>query len=55
MTAIASASTAIAVAGRVLCSVEQLALDGGTGQAREAHVLDLRQFSGWCQQRHLCR
>jgi integrase/recombinase XerD len=52
-----SPSTVIAVAEPVFTSAEQLALAGFlagyTGLTREAYALDLRQFSAWCQQRHL--
>jgi integrase/recombinase XerD len=52
-----SPSTVIAVAEPVFTSAEQLALAGFlagyTGLTRDAYALDLRQFSAWCQQRHL--
>jgi integrase/recombinase XerD len=41
----------------VFSSAERLALAGFlagyTGLTREAYALDLRQFTGWCQQRHV--
>ena len=50
-------STAIAVAEPVFTHQERLALTGflagTTGLTREAYALDLRQFTAWCQQRHL--
>ena len=50
-------STAIAVAEPVFTHQERLALTGFlagyTGLTREAYALDLRQFTAWCQQRHL--
>jgi integrase/recombinase XerD len=52
-----SPSTVIAVAEPVFTSAERLALAGFlagyTGLTREAYALDLRQFTSWCQQRHL--
>src|SRR6266513_4138269 len=52
-----SPSTAIAVAELVFTHQERLALTGFlagyTGLTREAYALDLRQFTAWCQQRHL--
>jgi site-specific recombinase XerD len=49
-------STAIAVAEPVFTHQERLALTGFlagyTGLTREAHALDLPQFTAWCQQRH---
>ena len=49
--------TAIAVAEPVFTHQERLALagflSGYTGLTREAYALDLRQFTAWCQQRHL--
>jgi len=52
-----SASTAVAVLEPVFSARERLALAGFlagyTGLAREAYALDLRQFTAWCQQRHL--
>jgi integrase/recombinase XerD len=58
MTAMTSSpSTVIAVAEPVFSNAERLALTGFlagyTGLTREAYALDLRQFTGWCQQRHL--
>ena len=58
MTAMTSSpSTVIAVAEPVFSNAERLALagflTGYTGLTREAYALDLRQFTGWCQQRHL--
>jgi integrase/recombinase XerD len=57
MIAITSTYTAIAVAEPVFSNAEQLALAGfladSTGLTREAYALDLRQFTGWCQQCHL--
>jgi site-specific recombinase XerD len=56
-TTASSPSTVIAVAEPVFTGPEQLALAGFlagyTGLTREAYALDLRQFTGWCQQRHL--
>jgi site-specific recombinase XerD len=53
-----STSTAIAVTEPVFTNQERLALAGFlagyTGLTREAYALDLRQFTAWCQQRHLC-
>jgi site-specific recombinase XerD len=50
-------STAIAVAEPVFTHQERLALAGFlagyTGLTREAYALDLRQFTAWCQHRHL--
>ena len=50
-------STAIAVGEPVFTHQERLALTGFlagyTGLTREAYALDLRQFTAWCQQRHL--
>jgi integrase/recombinase XerD len=52
-----STSTTIAVTEPVFSPQEQLALAGFlagyTGLTREAYALDLRQFTAWCQQRHL--
>jgi integrase/recombinase XerD len=57
MTTSSSASTAIAVAEPVFTRQERLALAGFlagyTGLTRDAYALDLRQYAGWCQQRHL--
>jgi site-specific recombinase XerD len=51
-------STSIAVTEPVFTNQERLALAGFlagyTGLTREAYALDLRQFTAWCQQRHLC-
>ena len=56
-TATAPRSTAIAVTEPVFSTQEQLALAGFlagyTGLTREAYALDLRQFTAWCQLRHL--
>jgi integrase/recombinase XerD len=56
-TTTSSPSTMIAVAEPVFTSAERLALAGFlagyTGLTREAYALDLRQFSAWCEQRHL--
>ena len=52
-----STSSAIAVTEPVFSTQERLALAGFlagyTGLTREAYALDLRQFTAWCQQRHL--
>ena len=52
-----SPSTAIAATEPVFTGAERLALAGFlagyTGLTREAYALDLRQFTSWCQQRHL--
>jgi integrase/recombinase XerD len=58
MTATTSSTpTAIAVAEPVFTHQERLALAGFlagyTGLTRDAYALDLRQFTGWCQQRHI--
>jgi integrase/recombinase XerD len=56
-TTTAPRSTAIAVTEPVFSTQEQLALAGFlagyTGLTREAYALDLRQFTAWCQLRHL--
>ncbi len=56
-TTTASTSTAIAVTEPVFSPQERLALAGFlagyTGLTREAYALDLRQFTAWCQLRHL--
>jgi site-specific recombinase XerD len=56
-TTTAPGSTAIAVTEPVFSTQEQLALAGFlagyTGLTREAYALDLRQFTAWCQLRHL--
>jgi len=56
-TTTSSPSTAIAVAELVFTHQERLTLTGFvagyTGLTREAYALDLRQFTAWCQQRHL--
>jgi site-specific recombinase XerD len=56
-TTTSSPSTVIAVAEPVFTNAERLALAGFlagyTGLTREAYALDLRQFTNWCQQRHL--
>jgi integrase/recombinase XerD len=53
-----SASTAVAAAECVFTEPERLALAGFlagyTGLTREAYALDLRQFTSWCQQHHIC-
>ena len=57
MTTTTSTSTLIAVAEPVFSNLERLALAGFladyTGLTREAYALDLRQFTAWCQLRHL--
>jgi integrase/recombinase XerD len=57
MTTTSTPSTAIAVAEPVFTHQERLALTGFlagyAGLTREAYALDLRQFTAWCQQRHL--
>jgi hypothetical protein len=56
-TATVSTSTAISVTEPVFSTQEQLALAGFlagyTGLTREAYAMDLRQFTAWCQLRHL--
>jgi len=56
-TTASSLSTVIGIAEPVFTPQEQLALAGFlagyTGLTREAYALELRQFTGWCQQRHL--
>src|SRR5215813_8896140 len=56
-TTTASTSTAIAVPEPVFIAQERLVLAGFlagyTGLTREAYALDLRQFTAWCQLRHL--
>jgi integrase/recombinase XerD len=58
MTTTVSTSTAIAVTELAFSTQERLALAGFlagyTGLTREAYALDLRQFTGWCQQRSIC-
>jgi site-specific recombinase XerD len=57
MTTTTSVSTAIAVTEAVFSPQERLALAGFlagySGLTREAYALELRQFTAWCQQRHL--
>ena len=52
-----STSTAAAAVEPVFTDPERLALAGFlagyTGLTREAYALDLRQFTGWCQQHYL--
>ncbi|HEX7268023.1 MAG TPA: site-specific integrase, partial [Streptosporangiaceae bacterium] len=52
-----STSTAITTVESVFTGPERLALAGFlvgyTGLTREAYALDLRQFTSWCQQRHI--
>ena len=52
-----STSAAVAVVESVFTEPERLALAGFlagyTGLTREAYALDLRQFTSWCQQRHI--
>ena len=56
-TTTAPRSSAIAVTEPVFSTQERLALAGFlagyTGLTREAYALDLRQFTAWCQLRHL--
>jgi integrase/recombinase XerD len=57
MAAITSTSTTVAVVQPVFTSQERLALAGFlagyTDLTREAYALDLRQYTSWCQQRHI--
>jgi integrase/recombinase XerD len=57
MTTTMSASAVVAVAEPVFSNAERLALAGFlagySGLTREAYALDLRQFTSWCQQRHM--
>jgi integrase/recombinase XerD len=57
MTATSSASAALVPVQPVFTDAERLALAGYLagyrGLTREAHTLDLRQFTGWCRIRSL--
>ena len=53
----AAPSTALATIQPAFTEAERLALAGFLagyrGLTREAYALDLRQFTSWCQQRHV--